>query len=138
MAYPFNLINSAGDCDQLIRMAQRDKAVSENKRSNLTFQANQSAGTAQSRSFELQQSQSDLTNVQNQMTGETANSLDWKKLEAKRRDLDSKVYKLELSQSLSVGVNSIEREYEINVLNGQIAEADALITGAEACKAELA
>lgn len=137
MAYQFNVINTVADCDQLIRMAQRDKDVADNKRANLTFQANQSAGTAQNRGFDLQQAQSDLANVQTQQAAEVPGSVDWRKLESKRRSLDSRIYQLELNQSLSSGVNSIERAYELNVQNAQIAEADALIAAAEARKAEL-
>ena len=138
MPYSFNVINSVEDCDQLIRMAQRDKAIAENKRGNLVFQANQSAGTSQSRAYDLQQAQSDLTNLQNQQAGEVANSVDWRKLESKKKNAEARIYQLELSQSLSVGVNSLEREYELNMQTVQIAEADALIAAAEARKAELA
>ena len=137
MPYQFNVINSPGDCEELIRMAQRDKAVAENKKNNLTFQASQSAGTVQSRSFDLQQAQTDQTNIQNQQTAEAPNSVDWMKLEAKRKDLEARIYRLTLNQSLSVGVSSVERAYEMNLLTAQIAEADALIAAAEARKAEL-
>lgn len=137
MAYDLSTLNSAAECDELERTALRDKEVAQNKKANLVFQGNQSAGTNQSRGFGLQQAQADMINVQAQQAAEIPQSVDWKKLEAKRKTLEARIYTLELNRSISTGVNNIERQYEINVLDAQIAEADALIAAAQTRKAAL-
>ena len=137
MEYPFEEINNIADCELLKREAQRDKAIAENKKSNLVFQADQNAGTIQNRSVDLQDAETDMAKVVNQQAGENPTSTDWKKLESKRRDLEARIYKLELNQSLSVGVNRLDRIYEINKLDAEINEANKLISGADARIAQL-
>jgi len=65
--------------------------------------------------------------VQNQQAAEVAGSVNWKKPESKRRDLDSRIYKINLNQSLAVAINSIERQYKLKVWDNQIATANLLL-----------
>jgi hypothetical protein len=79
-----------------------------------------------------------LNSVIGQQTSITdVNSDDWKRLEVKRRNLDSEIYALEFSLETSSAVGLITSAYNENGYDFQIAEAQNLLAGARARKTEL-
>lgn len=137
MSYNFSNITTIEECNQLTRMAQRDKAAAENKKRNLEFEAEQKLDSKEDRSYALQQAQREMVNLLDDLSRETAGSNPWKKLESQRKILEGRIMMMELNQSMTMGVSAIEREYEISLLSAQMAAADALITAAEAHKQTL-
>jgi hypothetical protein len=136
--YPWSLVTTVKEIDSVIAFAELEVLTAQTRKANIFLRATNSARSLGDRTSDLSSARVELNSVISQQTSITdVNSDDWKRLEVKRRNLDSEIYALEFSLETSSAVGLITGAYNENGYDFQISEAQNLLAGARARKTEL-
>jgi len=136
--YQWSLVTTVKEIDSVIAFAELEVLTAQTRKANIFLRATNSARSLGDRTSDLSSARVELNSVISQQTSITdVNSEDWKRLEVKRRNLDSEIYALEFSLETSSAVGLITSAYNENGYDFQIAEAQNLLAGARARKTEL-
>jgi hypothetical protein len=136
--YTWSLITTVKEIDSVISFAELEVLTAQTRKANIFLRATNSARSLGDRTSDLASARAEMNSVISQQSAITdVNSEDWKRLEVKRRNLDSEVYALEFSLETSSAVGLITGVYNENGYDFQIAEAQNLLAGAQARKTEL-
>jgi hypothetical protein len=136
--YNWSLITTVQETDSVITFAEHEILTAQTRIANIFLRAKNSERSLGDRNSDLASARIEMTSTVNQQTSITdKNSDNWKRLESKRRSLDSQIFDLELSLESSSAVDLIFGVYNENGYDFQLAEAQNLLAGAQARKTEL-
>jgi hypothetical protein len=136
--YPWSLVTTVKEIDSVISFAEHEVLTAQTRKANIFLRATNSTRSLSDRNSDLSAARVDMNSVISQQAAITdVNSAEWKRLEVKRRSLDSDIYALEFSLETSSAVGVITGVYNENETDFQIAEAQNLLAGAQARKTEL-
>ena len=136
--YPWSSITTVKETNSVIAFAELEVLTAQTRKANIFLRVTTSARSLGDRTSDLASARAEMTSVINQQSAITdVNSEDWRRLEVKRRNLDSEVYALEFSLETSSAVGLITGVYNENGYDFQLAEAQNQLAGAQARKTEL-
>jgi hypothetical protein len=136
--YPWSLVTAVKEADSVISFAEHEVLTAQTRKADIFLRATNSTRSLGDRTSDLAAARVEINSVISQQSAITdVNSENWKRLEIKRRGLDTNIYALEFRLEMSSAVGVITDVYNENGYDLQIAEAQNLLAGAKARKTEL-
>jgi|GEM_PF-3593531 len=136
MVYSFHLITLPSQCDSLIAISERDKRTLEARRQSLTVRAENSALDVQDNAIDLislnAQLSACLASLANLPEGPNK-----EKEITKKMDLELKIRRANEDDNRLSTVSQLLREYDVELLDAQIAKMEDFIAAVIAHKATL-
>ncbi len=136
MKISLGLIRLPEEADSLLKTAQRDKRIFENRRETLNIRAETTAENAVELQIELTSTQGELTTVNAIIAALPPGDKKEEEI-TKKLALELKLRRLQETGSRTGALATIEKEYDADLLDRQIAGINEFIEAVTARKANL-
>lgn len=137
MNYSWTLIKDLVKINQVITFAQKEVKTYSNRVNNKDLQNENSAQSTIDLAEEISETQSDLNSVQVLIPTLTPDTLKYREAIGKKMRLESKLYDLQLDSETGGEVALVTGQYNQNRNAAQLAEANKLLSEAQARKAAI-
>jgi hypothetical protein len=137
MNYSWTLIKDLVKVNQVITFAQKEVKTYSNRFNNKDLQNENSAQNTIDLAEEISETQSELNSVLVQIPTLTPDSIKYRETIGKKMRLESKLYDLQLDSETGGEVALVTGQYNQNRNAAQLAEANKLLSEAQARKAAI-